>query len=84
MVNLTLIFSVVVFALLVWEVACLAEILWAPGYVSGIAVAGIVPVALVWVGLRATHGLYPGYGLNQVEKLRRSKMEGICSATGIP
>lgn len=71
LVNLTLIFSDVVLALLVWEVACLAEILWAPGYLSGIAVAGIVPIALVWVGLRATQGLYPGYGLDQAEELRR-------------
>ncbi len=71
LVSLTLIFSDVVLALLVWEVACLVEILWAPGYLSGIAVASIVPIALVWVGLRATQGLYPGYGLDQAEELRR-------------
>ncbi|MDP9488354.1 MAG: hypothetical protein M3Q49_21655, partial [Actinomycetota bacterium] len=71
LVNLTLVFSDLVLALLVWEVACLVQILWAPGYLSGVAVASIVPVALVWVGLRASQGLYPGYGLDQAEELRR-------------
>lgn len=70
-VNLTLIFSDVVLACFIWEVTCLVEFFWAPGYLSGIAVASIIPIALMWVGLRATQGLYPGYGLNEAEELRR-------------
>ncbi|MGH3147242.1 MAG: sugar transferase, partial [Rubrobacter sp.] len=42
-----------------------------PGYLSGAAVTIIVPVAFVWVGLRATQGLYPGSGINESEELRR-------------
>ncbi len=71
LVNLTLVGSDLVLAFLVWEVACLIQIWWAPGYLSGVAIAGIVPVALAWVGLRASQGLYPGYGLVQAEELRR-------------
>lgn len=70
-VKLTLMFSDVVLALVVWEVACIAHILWAPGYLSGIAVASIVPVAMVWIGLRASQGLYPGYGMDEAEELKR-------------
>ena len=32
--------------------------------------AGVLPVA-VWVALRTFLGLYPGYGLNAVDELRR-------------
>ncbi len=72
LVNLTLIFSDVVLALVVWEVACLMHILLrGPGHLSGLAIASIIPVTLVWVGLRATQGLYPGYGLDEIEELRR-------------
>lgn len=72
LVNLTLVSSDTVLALFVWQVACLAQMFWAPGYLSGTAVAvGIVPVAFVWVGLRATQGLYPGSGMNDAEELKR-------------
>jgi Undecaprenyl-phosphate galactose phosphotransferase WbaP len=71
LVNLALIFSDVVLAFLIWEIACLVQIWRLPGALSGIAVVSIVPITLVWVGLRATQGLYPGYGLNQPEELRR-------------
>jgi hypothetical protein len=33
-------------------------------------IAGVLPVA-VWVALRTFLGLYPGYGLNAVDELRR-------------
>ena len=33
-------------------------------------IAGVLPVA-VWVALRAVLGLYPGYGINAVDELRR-------------
>jgi Undecaprenyl-phosphate galactose phosphotransferase WbaP len=71
LVNLTLIFADAVLALFIWGVACLVQIWRLPGDLSGLAVASIVPVALVWVGLRATQGLYPGYGMDEAEELRR-------------
>lgn len=70
--NLTLIFSDVVLALVIWEVACLIQILLrGPGYLSGLAIASIVPITLAWIILRATQGLYPGYGMDEAEELRR-------------
>jgi Undecaprenyl-phosphate galactose phosphotransferase WbaP len=69
--SLTLVFSDVVLAFLIWEIACLAQIFWAPGYLTGAAVASIVPIALVWVGFRAAQGLYPGYGMDEAEELKR-------------
>lgn len=71
LVKLALVFSDVVLALVLWEVACLTQILLAPGHLSGASVAAIVPVALVWVVLRAAKGLYPGYGLDEAQELRR-------------
>jgi Undecaprenyl-phosphate galactose phosphotransferase WbaP len=37
----------------------------------GLAAMGVVPGLALWVGLRALLGLYPGYGLDHVEELRR-------------
>jgi Undecaprenyl-phosphate galactose phosphotransferase WbaP len=71
LVNLALISSDVVLAFVIWEVACLAQILAAPGSLSGASVAAIVPIALVWVMLRAAKGLYPGYGMDEAQELRR-------------
>jgi Undecaprenyl-phosphate galactose phosphotransferase WbaP len=34
----------------------------------------VVPEVAVWIGLRALLGLYPGYGLSQVEELRRQTL----------
>lgn len=70
LVDLTLIFSDLVVAVFVWELACLVQIFRVPGSLTGLTVASIIPVALVWVGLRATRGLYPGYGLDEPEELR--------------
>ena len=38
---------------------------------SGFTIASVLPSLAVWVGLRALMGLYPGYGLDPVEELRR-------------
>ena len=47
---------------------------WGIATIAGVlptnTIAGIFPVA-VWVVLRAVLGLYPGYGLNAVDELRR-------------
>ncbi len=69
--NLALVFSDAVLALFIWELACLVQILLAPGALSGAAVASIVPITVVWIGIRASQGLYPGYGLDEVEELKR-------------
>jgi Undecaprenyl-phosphate galactose phosphotransferase WbaP len=71
LVNLTLIFSDIVLALLVWALAYLLQNAWGQGPLSQISIASILPNMVVWVGLRALLGLYPGYGLGQAEELRR-------------
>jgi len=58
-------------ALVVWGVAYVGQRIWGHGELSGVAVAAIVPSVIVWVGLRALLGLYPGYGLDSAESLRR-------------
>jgi hypothetical protein len=63
--NLVLIFSDVVLALAVWGVAILIRAAWGTS-----TIAGVLPV-VVWVALRAVLGLYPGYGINAVDELRR-------------
>ena len=68
-----LIFSDILLAFLIWEVAVvLHTTIWGMerGPLTGIAIAS-VPIVLMWVGLRVLLGLYPGYGLDQVEELRR-------------
>ena len=45
--------------------------MWGQGPLSDTSIAAIVPILAVWIGLRALLGLYPGYGLNSVEQLRR-------------
>jgi hypothetical protein len=49
LVNLTLVFSDVVFALFTWGIACIAAILWVPGHLSGEMVLSAVPITLAWV-----------------------------------
>jgi hypothetical protein len=60
-----LVFSDVVTALAVWGVAILVRASWPTS-----TLAGLLPIA-VWVVLRAVLGLYPGYGINAVDELRR-------------
>ena len=72
--SLVLIFSDVVLALAVWGVAILIRAAWGTSTIAGVlptnTIAGVLPVA-VWVALRAVLGLYPGYGINAVDELRR-------------
>ena len=72
LIPTTLILSDVLLALLFWELAYLLQGVWGRSALSGIAVvASVVPITAGWVGLRALLGLYPGYGLDSVEELRR-------------
>ena len=66
-----LVLSDVLLALALWEAAILLRVVWADGQVSGVTIASVFPSVAVWVGLRALLGLYPGYGMNPVEELRR-------------
>ena len=69
-----LVFSDVVVALTVWGVAILVRASWHTATIVGVlptsTLAGAIPVA-VWVVLRAVLGLYPGYGMNALDELRR-------------
>ena len=69
------------FVLLLWDVL-LAFVMWHAAFVlqgllwwrwplSALAVANTVSTVVVWVWMRAALGLYPGYGLNRAEELRR-------------
>ena len=63
--------SDVLLACLVWGAALAMQNAWGQGPLSGISTATIVPSVAAWVGSRALLGLYPGYGLDPVEELRR-------------
>jgi Undecaprenyl-phosphate galactose phosphotransferase WbaP len=67
----TLVLSDVFFGLVVWGAAYFVQGIWGHGDLSEVAIAAIMPSVMVWVALRALLGLYPGYGLNAVERLRR-------------
>lgn len=54
-----------------WGVAYLTQLLWGSGDLTGIAASTVPPIILAWIGLRAILGLYPGYGLDAPERLRR-------------
>jgi Undecaprenyl-phosphate galactose phosphotransferase WbaP len=66
-----LILSDVLLALLVWEVAFIVQSMGGHGELSKVTAVSLAPVVALWVALRALLGLYPGYGLDAVEELRR-------------
>ncbi len=66
-----LILSDVVLASLLWGVALLIQSIWGQGEITRVSIVSTVPNLAVWVGLRALLGLYPGYGVNEAEELRR-------------
>lgn len=58
--------------LLIWEVsALLLWGIWDHYPLAAGTIAVLAPGLAVWLGLRALLGLYPGYGLDWVEQLRR-------------
>lgn len=67
----TLITLDVLLALLIWGTASVFQGIWGQGALSSTAVVAMTSFIAMWVGLRASLGLYPGYGLNSVEQLRR-------------
>lgn len=71
LIKLVLICSDLLLALTVWGVAYVLQDLWGRGSLWDGTIAIVVSCVLVWLGLRTLLGLYPGYGLSQVEELRR-------------
>jgi Undecaprenyl-phosphate galactose phosphotransferase WbaP len=74
--------SDVLLATLIWQAASLVQGVWGHGPLSGVAAFSVVPNVAVWVGLRALLGLYPGYGLDSAEELRRQTY-AVASTLGI-
>ena len=70
-VTVALVCSDSLLALAVWQAAFVLQSLVGNGQLSWLSLATIVPNVIVWIGLRAALGLYPGYGLSRVEELRR-------------
>jgi Undecaprenyl-phosphate galactose phosphotransferase WbaP len=71
LVTLALVSLDILLALLIWHAAFLIQGVWGRGELSDISIAIVVVNVGVWVGLRTCLGLYPGYGLDQTEELRR-------------
>lgn len=64
--------SDVLLALAIWMAAYVMRSLgWQGGGVTGVTILAIAPSVVIWIGLRGLLGLYPGYGLDSVERLRR-------------
>jgi Undecaprenyl-phosphate galactose phosphotransferase WbaP len=71
LVILILVVSDILLALLVCATAFALQGIWGHGQLSEATLVGIVPSIAAWLAIRALMGLYPGYGLDQVEELRR-------------
>jgi hypothetical protein len=71
MVVLGLFSSDILLALAMWLVAFVLQGVLGRWPLSAIAIASIVPSVVTWVWMRAALGLYPGYGLDRAEELRR-------------
>src|SRR5215213_857879 len=61
-----LIISDALFATAVWGLAYVILRLWGREPVPETVITVAVPTIVVWLGLRALLGLYPGYGLDSV------------------
>lgn len=82
LVVTSLVFSDILVAVLICTLAYALHSVWGEGRLSEVARAAIAPSIVVWVGLRALLGLYPGYGLDSVERLRRH-VSSVCAAVAI-
>ena len=72
LVNLTLVISDIWLASLLWGLALVIQsALGEEGQLSELTVPYILFSTALWVGMRALLGLYPGYGLDPAEELRR-------------
>ena len=76
-----LVLSDVALALSIATLALLAENL--VGWNPPAPLAAAAPGAAAWVGARALMGLYPGYGLDEVEELRRQTFALLAAAAAV-
>jgi Bacterial sugar transferase/CoA-binding domain len=74
-----LVASDVLLALLIWLIAFKIHDNWGHGELSVVSVTAMAPTIVMWVGLRVLLGLYPGYGLDAVEELRRHTYATLCT-----
>jgi Undecaprenyl-phosphate galactose phosphotransferase WbaP len=74
-----LVFSDILLALVAWQVALVFRDAFGRYTLSEISIASVAPNIVVWIALRAVLGLYPGYGLDQVEELRRQTFALLAS-----
>jgi Undecaprenyl-phosphate galactose phosphotransferase WbaP len=71
LVPAALVLADILVALLSWGVASVLQSIWGQGALWEMTAVAMVSVMIVWVGLRGLLGLYPGYGLDSPEQLRR-------------
>ena len=71
LVSLILLLTDALLALLVWGAAFALQSVWGHGPLSTATAISAAPSVATWMVIRALLGLYPGYGLDQVEELRR-------------
>ena len=79
LVVLSLLLSDVLLALLVSLTASTLQGFWGQGPLSSASVGSIGITMMVWILMRVLLGLYPGYGLNQVEELRRQTYTALAA-----
>jgi Undecaprenyl-phosphate galactose phosphotransferase WbaP len=82
LVVATQVLSDILVAVLICTVAYALQNVWGEGSLSDIARVAIGPSIALWIGLRALLGLYPGYGLDSVERLRRH-VYAVCAAVAM-
>lgn len=58
-------------SLLVWKASSVLQGIWGHFALSEMTSVAMLAVISTWIGLRALLGLYPGYGFDSVEQLRR-------------
>jgi hypothetical protein len=79
LVVLALLLTDVLLALLVSLTASTLQGFWGQGPLSSASVGSIGITMMVWILMRVLLGLYPGYGLNQVEELRRQTYTALAA-----
>lgn len=68
LVVCVLVLADVLLALLVWETSAVLQLLWSG---KSLELTSLLTSVALWVGLRALLGLYPGYGVDHAEELKR-------------
>ena len=71
LVPIILVVADFLLSLLVWKVAYVLQGIWGHFALSETTGVAMLAVISTWIGLRALLGLYPGYGLDPAEQLRR-------------